>query len=77
MTDFGFRPDEAIQDREQKRKQNVNQAAKMVEKARQAEQNADPSKMSPEDRALYYYLQATVMLLESEYDIKLDDTSRP
>lgn len=76
-TDFGFRPDEAINEREENRKQNARQAARMVEKARQAEQDADPSAMSPEDRAIFRYLQAAVMLLESEYDIKLDDTSRP
>jgi len=71
-TDFGFRPDTAIQERRQQRKQKLAQAKTYIKDARQAEQQADPSKMSPEDRAIYYYLQAVVAILEQDYDIELD-----
>jgi hypothetical protein len=71
-SDFGFRPDAAIQEREQRRKQKLAQAKTHLKSARKAEQQADPSKMSPEDRAIYYYLQAVVTILEQDYDIALD-----
>jgi len=71
-SDFGFRPDAAIQEREQQRKQKLAQAKTHIKNARQAEQQADPSKMSPEDRAMYHYLQAVTTVLEQDYDILLD-----
>jgi len=71
-TEFGFRPDKAIQEREQQRKQKLAQAKTHIKDARQAEQQADPTTMSPEDRAIYYYLQAVVTILEQDYDIALD-----
>lgn len=43
-----------------------------LQKARKAEKQADPSKMSPEDRAMYHYLQAVTTVLEQDYDILLD-----
>jgi len=43
-----------------------------LRKARKAEKQADPSKMSPEDRAIYHYLQAVTTVLEQDYDILLD-----
>jgi len=71
-SDFGFRPDAAIQEREQKRKQKLSQAEEYIRKAKRAEREANPSKMDPEDRAIYYYLQAVATILEQDYDIALD-----
>jgi len=71
-TDFGFRPDDAIENRKTQRKQKLKQAQSLIKKARSAEQAADPSQMTPEDRALYFYLQAVVTILEQDYDILLN-----
>lgn len=71
-TDFGFRPDEAIQSRKEQRKQKLREAESLIKQAREAEADADPAAMSPEDRALYYYLRAVVTILEQDYDILLD-----
>jgi len=71
-SDFGFRPDAAIQEQNQQRKQKLEQAKTHIKDARQAEQQADPTTMSAEDRAIYYYLQAVVAILEQDYDIELD-----
>jgi uncharacterized iron-regulated membrane protein len=74
-TDFGFRPDAAIQEREQRRKQKLADAETQIKRARQAEKQADPSQMSPEDRAIFWYLKAVTTMLEQDYDIVLDASS--
>lgn len=52
--------------------QLTDKAQSHLRKAREAEKQADPSKMSPEDRALYHYLQAVTTVLEQDYDILLE-----
>lgn len=71
-TDFGFRPDEAIQNRKEQRKQKLNEAESLIKKAREAEKNANPDAMSAEDRALYFYLRVVVTILEQDYDILIE-----
>lgn len=58
--------------RRARKKQLGDKARSHLKQAREAEQQADPSKMSPEDRALYHYLQAVTTVLEQDYDILLD-----
>lgn len=70
------------QQRRQQAKQNAqkrevedqltDKAQTHLQKAREAEKQADPSKMSPEDRAMYHYLQALTTVLEQDYDILLE-----
>jgi hypothetical protein len=54
--------------------QTLSAARQSIRQAREAEADADPSQMSPEDRAIYHYLQAVTALLENEYDITLDSS---
>jgi len=66
---------EQAKDRAQRRAREEQLGVKArshLKQARKAEQQADPSKMSPEDRALYHYLQAVTTVLEQDYDILLD-----
>lgn len=66
---------EQAQDRAQRRAREQQLGAKArshLKRAREAEQQADPSKMGPEDRAIYHYLQAVTTVLEQDYDILLD-----
>jgi len=63
------------QERVQRRAREIqlgDKAHSHLKQAREAEQKADPSKMSPEDRAIYHYLQAVTVVLEQDYDILLD-----
>lgn len=64
----------ATENAEKKRVQDklTNKAQSHLRKAREAEKQSDPAKMSPEDRALYHYLQAVTTVLEQEYDILLE-----
>ena len=74
MSDSQERRKQAKQDA-QKREiedQLTNKAQTHLRKAKQAEKKADPSKMRPEDRALYHYLQAVTTVLEQDYDILLE-----
>jgi len=64
----------AQEDLEERVSQEVlgDKARTHLAEAREAEKQADPSKMSPEDRAIYHYMQAITTVLEQDYDILLD-----
>lgn len=74
-----------LKERRQQAKQNAqkreledqltDKAQTHLQKAREAEKQADPSKMSAENRAMYHYLQAVTTVLEQDYDILLDSQS--
>lgn len=68
------RRQQAKQDAQRRRVEDqlADKAQTHLRQAREAEKQADPSKMSPEDRALYHYLQAVTTVLEQDYDILLD-----
>lgn len=75
-------PPDEVQRRRQQAQERVQRRAREeqlgdkarshLKQAREAEKQADPSKMSPEDRAIYHYLQAVTTVLEQDYDILLD-----
>lgn len=74
MSDPRQRREQAKQDAQQREleEQLGAKARNHLKQAREAEKQADPSKMSPEDRALYHYLQAVTTVLEQDYDILLE-----
>lgn len=74
MTTSKERREQAKQDAQQRelKDQLTEKAQTHLRKAVEAENQADPSKMSPEDRALYHYLQAVTTVLEQDYDILLE-----
>jgi Skp family chaperone for outer membrane proteins len=74
MSDPQERREQAKQDAQQRELEDqlTDKAQTHLRKAREAEKQADPSKMSPEDRALYHYLQAVTTVLEQDYDILLE-----
>lgn len=79
-TDAG--PSDEVNQRRQQARERAQRRAREIQlgdkarnhlkQAREAEQRADPSKMSPEDRVIYHYLQAVTVMLEQDYDILLD-----
>ena len=72
---FGFRPDKTINKKNKEKKDKKEKISKEVrkylQKAQQAEKQADIEQMSAEDTMQYYYMKTIVEVLKEDYDILL------